>query len=262
MKSFLFQVIQQISCIKLKIYGTKSKWIGKTYLFYISIFRMKCWRRYLEKDCGRILHLNTGMLVEIQWIVSAAAFLQKVLNGSSLYILDEILKSVTLTCKIHGNLRLLEFMELTHLPFRPRAFLSGRVRDCYYQTIPKLQTRSVTQLHVTVYLWLLDEVRGTFWPVVMKLASLWLVPAPSLTDPLEATGLALSVLASLVRDWGGCQILEVTYCGACVVAEGLGNKDYKGICKWDNCYHVTRFLDNSKFLRERENYSHRRSWLL
>lgn len=148
------------------------------------------------------------------------------------------------------NQKLLEFVELRHLPCRQWAFPSEGVRVCYCQTIPKLQTRSVSQLHIAVYLCLLDEVRGTFWPVVMKLASLWLVPAPSLTDPLEATGLALSVLASTVHDLGGCQILEVTYCGACGVAVGLGNKDYKGICKWRIYYHITNFPGDSRYLTE------------
>lgn len=159
------------------------------------------------------------------------------------------------------NQKLLEFVDLGHLPFRQWAFPSEGVRGCYYQTIPKLQTRSVMPLHVTVYLWLLDEVRGTFWPVVLKLASLWLVPAPSLTEPLEATGLALSVLAPVAHDLGGCQILEVTYCGACVVAVGLGNKDYKGTRKW-SIYHVTSFLGNGRYLRGRQNSSHGNSWCL
>lgn len=57
----------------------------------------------------------------------------------------------------------------------------------------------------------------------------WLVLAPGLTEPLEAIGLALPVLAPTVHDWGGCKILEVTYCGAYVVAVALGNKDYKEV---------------------------------
>lgn len=88
-----------------------------------------------------------------------------------------------------------------------------------------LQSSKPGQLcsYTAVYLWLLDEARGAFWP---KLASPWLVPAPSLTDPLEATGWALAVLASMVDDLGGCQILEVTYWGARAVPAGLGNRDY------------------------------------
>lgn len=83
------------------------------------------------------------------------------------------------------NQELLELEELECLPLRQWGFPAEGVRGCYYQTIAKLQTGSVMQLHGTVYLWLLDEARGAFWP---KPASLWLVPTPSLTDPLEATG--------------------------------------------------------------------------
>lgn len=83
------------------------------------------------------------------------------------------------------NQKLLELEELEPWPLRQWAFPPEGVRGCYYQTIAKLQTGSVMQLHGTVYLWLLEEARGAFWPT---LASPWLVPAPSLTEPLEATG--------------------------------------------------------------------------
>lgn len=160
--------------------------------------------------------------------ISAAVSLLKMLNDLSLYCrcdpYESHWKFIT-----HMNQKLLELEELGHLPLKQWAFPSEGVRGCYYQTIAKLQTGSVMQLHGTVYLRLLDEARGVFWP---KPASPWLVPAPSLTDPLEATGWALAVLASLVDDLGGCQILEVTYCGTCVVPVGLGDRDYKGVCKW------------------------------
>lgn len=123
----------------------------------------------------------------------------------------------------------LKLEELEHCPLRQWAFPSEGVRGCYYQTMAKLQTGSVTQLHGTVYLWLLDEAGGALWP---KPASPWLVPAPSLTEPLEATGWALAVLASLLDDLGGCQILEVTYWGACAAPAGLGDRDYKAVRKW------------------------------
>lgn len=125
--------------------------------------------------------------------------------------------------------KLLKLEELEHCPLRQWAFPSEGVRCCYYQTMAKLQTGSVTQLHGTVYLWLLDEAGGALWP---KPASPWLVPAPSLTEPLEATGWALAVLASLLDDLGGCQILEVTYWGACAAPAGLGDRDYKAVRKW------------------------------